>query len=62
MYTCRTTIEKDQKSQRGPAQEMVGWLIVFSVISTARSFRDSAPFTVPCEGREARFLHRPTGN
>ena len=30
----------------------VGWLIVFNVPSTAGSF------TVPCEGREARFLPR----
>ena len=37
----------------------VGWLVVFSVPSTTRSFRDSAPFTIPCEGREARFLHCP---
>ena len=33
---------------------MVGWLVVFNVPSTARSFRDGTPFTVPCEGREAR--------
>ena len=35
----------------------VGWLVVFNVPSTARSFRDGTPpppFTVPCEGREAR--------
>ena len=30
------------------------WLVVFNVPSTARSFRDGTPFTVPCEGREAR--------
>ena len=29
-------------------------LVVFNVPSTARSFRDGTPFTVPCEGREAR--------
>ena len=34
------------------------WLVVFYVPSTARSFRDGTPFTVPCEGHEARFLHR----
>ena len=34
----------------------VGWLVLFYVPSTARSFRDGTPFTVPCEGREARFL------
>ena len=33
---------------------LVGGLVVFSVPSTARSFRDGTPFTVPCEGREAR--------
>ena len=33
------------------------WLVVFYVPSTARSFRDRAPFTVPCEGCKARFLH-----
>ena len=32
----------------------VCWLVVFYVQSTPRSFRDSIPFTVPCEGREAR--------
>ena len=29
------------------------WLVVFNIPSTARSFRDGTPFTVPCEGREA---------
>ena len=30
---------------------------------TARSFRNSSPFTVPCEGREARLIHTvPIGN
>ena len=37
------------------------WLVVFYVPSTARSFRDGTPiycpFSVPCEGREARFPH-----
>ena len=33
---------------------LVGWLIVFNVPLTARSFRDGTPFTVPCEGREAQ--------
>ena len=33
---------------------MVGWL--FYIPSTARSFRDSPPFTVPCEGCEAQFF------
>ena len=33
---------------------LVGWLVVLNVPSTARSFRDAPPFTVPCEGREAR--------
>ena len=32
----------------------VSWFVVFNVPSTARSFRDGTPFTVPCEGREAR--------
>ena len=36
----------------------VGWLVVFNIPFTTRSFRDGTPFTVPCEGREARFLHR----
>ena len=36
---------------------LVGWLVVLNVPSTARSFRDGAPVAVPCEGREARFLH-----
>ena len=36
------------------------WLVVFYVPSTTRSFRDDSPInTVPCEGLEARFLHRP---
>ena len=34
--------------------EKIGWLVVFNVPSTARS----PLFTVPCEGREARFVHR----
>ena len=34
-----------------------GWLVVFYIPSTARSFREGTPCTVPCEGREARFLH-----
>ena len=29
---------------------MVGWLVVFNVPSTARSFRNGTPFTVHCEG------------
>ena len=29
-------------------------LLVFNVPSIARSFRDGTPFTVPCDGREAR--------
>ena len=33
-------------------------LVVFYVPLTARSFRDGTPFTVPCEGHEAQFLHR----
>ena len=33
---------------------LVGWLVVFNVPSTSRSFRDGTLFTVPCEGREAR--------
>ena len=36
---------------------LVGWLVVFNVPSTARSFRDSTQFTVPCEGHEAQFFH-----
>ena len=36
----------------------VGWLVGFYVQSTARSFRDGTPFTVPCEGRGPRFLQR----
>ena len=28
------------------------WLVVFNVPSTARSFREGTPFTVPCEGRD----------
>ena len=35
------------------------WLVVFYILSTERSFRDSSPFTGPCKGREARFLHCP---
>ena len=38
--------------------KLVGWLVVFNAPSTVRSFRDGTPFTVPCEGREARFLNR----
>ena len=37
--------------------KLIGWLVVFYVPSTAMSFRDGTPFTVPWEGREARFLH-----
>ena len=42
---------------------LVGWLVVFYVPSQ-RSHRQRGhletvtPFTVPCEGCEARFLHR----
>ena len=36
---------------------LVGWLVVFNVPSTSRSFRDGIP--IYCEGREARFLHHP---
>ena len=32
-------------------------MVVCNVPSTARSFRDGPPFTVPCEGSETRFLH-----
>ena len=41
---------------------LVGWLVVFYVPSTARSFRDGCapPFTVPCEGRG--FYTVPTDN
>ena len=35
----------------------VGRLVVFNVPLTARSFRDSTLFTVPCEGHQAGFLH-----
>ena len=35
-----------------------GWLVVFYVPSTARSFRDGTPINCPLKGREARFLHR----
>ena len=35
----------------------VGWLVVFYVSSTVRSFRDSTPFIVPCEGCDAPILH-----
>ena len=31
------------------------WLVVFNVPSTARSFRDGTPFTVPSEGCEVQF-------
>ena len=41
-----------------PIKHYNGWLVVFNVPSTARSFKDGTPFTVSCEGREARFLHR----
>ena len=33
-------------------------LFVFYVPSPARSFRNGTPYTVPCKGREAQFLHR----
>ena len=36
---------------------LLGWLVVFNVPSTARSFRDGTPFTVPCKGLEARKIH-----
>ena len=36
----------------------VGWLVVFRVPSTARSFKDGTPIYAPCEGREARFIYR----
>ena len=36
----------------------VGWLVVFYVPLTARSFRGGTPFTAPCEERGARVLHR----
>ena len=34
-------------------------LVVFYLESTARSFREGTPFTVPCKGREAQFLRTP---
>ena len=34
-----------------------GWLVVFSVPSTARSFINSTPFTVACKESWAWFLH-----
>ena len=40
---------------------MVGWLVMFYVSSTARSFRDGTPFTVPCEGSFC-FYTIPTGD
>ena len=33
-------------------------VVVFYVPSTAGSFRDGSPFTIPCKGCEAQFLHR----
>ena len=35
----------------------VAWLVVFYVPSTRGHLETARPFTVPCEGREARFLH-----
>ena len=36
----------------------VGWLCLMS--HRQQDYLEMAPpFTVPCEGREARFLHRP---
>ena len=54
-----------QRHRLGPAKSYIQmilcvflWLVcsvVFYFPSTAaRSFRDDTPFTVPCEGREAR--------
>ena len=37
-------------------------LVVFYVPSAAMSFRDTTPFTVPWEGREARVYTLPIGN
>ena len=37
---------------------IASWLVVFYVPSTERSRTEMAhPFTVPCVGHEARFLH-----
>ena len=36
----------------------VDWLVVFNVLSQRDHLETAPPFTVPCEGREAQFLHR----
>ena len=37
--------------------EVMSWLVVFGVPSTARLFRDGVPFIAHCRGCAARFLH-----
>ena len=40
---------------------LVGWLCL-TFHQQRRHLETVPPFTVPCEGREARFLHRSTGS
>ena len=50
-YLSNTILLTIRDPGHGPISKS---LFVFYVPSTARSFRDGTPFTVPCEGREAR--------
>ena len=43
-------------------EDVVGWLVGWLCLTSHRQLghlETAPPFTVPCEGREARFLHRP---
>ena len=57
MYRLPKTADQDtQKRTCNPVY--VDWLCLTS--HRQRGHLETAPpFTVPCEGREARFLHRP---
>ena len=58
-YLClHIKLPKTHIVSKRQAVWLVSWLVVFYVPSRARSFMDGTPFTVPCEGREAGFLHR----
>ena len=41
--------------------ELVGWLC-FTSHQQQGHLETTPPFTVPCKGREAQFLHVPNGN
>ena len=59
MYTERVAICASQNLVA--LQNLDGWLC-FTSHRQRGHLETAPPFTVPCEGREARFLTVPTGN